>query len=92
MLVNLGVKSPITSWFLSLPPYLGVGVGVEERSECCAARTYGTKWDRKPEKWDRKPRKVGPQTPKSGTANPVFFWSARNRISRHGQDGKAGGS
>ena len=37
-----------------LPPYLGVGV--EGRSECCAARTYGRKWD-------RKPRKVGPQTP-----------------------------
>ena len=43
-----GGETPTASWFLSLPPYLGVGVGVEERSECCAARTYGTKWDRKP--------------------------------------------
>ena len=47
-----GGETSTASWFLSLPPYLGV----EERSECCAARTYGTKWD-------RKPRKVGPQTP-----------------------------
>ena len=67
-----GGETPTAAWFLSLPPYLGVGVGVEERSECCAARTYGTKWD-------RKPRKVGPQTPKSGTANPEK-WDRKPRL------------
>ena len=67
-----GAETPHCFMVLSLPPYLGVGV--EERSECCAARTYGRKWD-------RKPRKVGPQTPSffglSVTAFPVTVRTAR---------------